>query len=343
MPELASPLAMFLREHLPRDRGASRHTVESYALCFKLLVVFAADKHGIRLSKLEIGHLDIATLLEFLEHLERDRGNGVRTRNTRLAAIKSFFRFLEFRHPGYLDLAAQVREIPAKKGEVRLIGYLDRAEMRALLDAPDPGAVAGIRDRAMLCLTYNAYNAGLRVSELVGLALENLKTPALDEVHIVGKGRRERVLPLWKETRGALRDWLGIRPKSADRHLFLNAMGTGMTRRGFAKRLVLHAQTAAHSVPSIAAKTVSPHLLRHACAIHTLEATGDVRKVSLWLGHSSLQTTNRHAVRRLRQWLCRKHQTRLRDYVRFPDRRLYEDYGLTRLSRAAVGLPRAKA
>ena len=288
MAELAPPLAMFLQEYLPRDRGTSRHTVESYALCFKLLVMFAADKRAIRPCKLEIGHLDIATLLEFLEHLERERGNGVRTRNARLAAIKAFFRFLEFRHPGYLDLAAQVRETPAKKGEVPLIGSLDRAETRALLDAPDSGTVAGTRDRAMLCLTYNA---GLRVSELVGLALDDLKMPALDEVHIIGKGRRERILPLWKETRRALRDWLAVRPESADRHLFLNAMGTGMTRRGFAKRLALHAQTAAHSVPSIAGKTVSPHLLRHACALHTLEATGDIRKVSLWLGHSSVQTT----------------------------------------------------
>ena len=237
MAELAPPLAMFLREYLPRDRGTSRHTVESHALCCKLLVVFAADKHAIRPCTLEIGHLDMATLLEFLEHLERNRGNGVRTRNARLAAIKAFFRFLEFRHPGYLDLAAQVREIPAKKGDVPLIGSLDRAQTRALLDAPDPGTVAGTRDRAMLCLTYNA---GLRVSELVGLALDDLKMPALDEVHIIGKGRRERILPLWKETRTALRDWLALRPKNADRHLFLNAMGTGMTRRGFAKRLSLH-------------------------------------------------------------------------------------------------------
>ena len=288
MADLAAPLATFLRDYLPRDRGTSRHTVESYALCFKLLVVFAADKHGIRPCALDVGHLDIATLLEFLEHLEHVRGNGVRTRNARLAAIKAFFRFLEFRHPGYLDLAAQVRQIPAKKGDMPLIGSLDRAETRALLDAPDPGTVAGTRDRAMLCLTYNA---GLRVSELVGLAVDDLKMPALDEVHIIGKGRRERILPLWKETRKALRDWLAVRPESADRHLFINAMGTGMTRRGFAKRLVLHAQTAARSVPSIAEKTVSPHLLRHTCAIHTLEATGDVRKVSLWLGHASLQTT----------------------------------------------------
>ena len=288
MGKLASPLAMFLREHLPRDKGTSRHTVESYALCFRLLVVFAVDKRDIRPCELEIGHLDIETILEFLEHLERDRKNGVPTRNVRLAAIKTFFRFLEFRYPGYLDLAAQVREIPAKKGDVPVIGHLNRTETRALLNAPDFETVTGIRDRAMLCIVYNA---GLRVSELVGLALEDLKMPALDEVHIIGKGRRERILPLWKESTGALRDWLAIRPESADRHLFHNAMGTGMTRHGFAKRLALHAQTAAQDVSSITEKSVSPHLLRHACSKHTLEATGDVRKVSLWLGHSSLQTT----------------------------------------------------
>ena len=169
MGKLASPLAMFLREHLPRDKGTSRHTVESYALCFRLLVVFAADKRDIRPCELEIGHLDIETILEFLEHLERDRKNGVPTRNVRLAAIKTFFRFLEFRYPGYLDLAAQVREIPAKKGDVPVIGHLNRTETRALLNAPDFETVTGIRDRAMLCI---AYNAGLRVSELVGLALE---------------------------------------------------------------------------------------------------------------------------------------------------------------------------
>ena len=274
MTELAPPLAVFLREYLPRDRGTSRHTVESYALCFKLLIVFAADKHTIRPCTLEIGHLDIATLLEFLEHLERDWGNGVRTRNARLAAIKAFFRSLEFRRPRYLDLAAQVREIPAKKGEVPLIGSLDRAETRALLDAPDPGTVAGTRDRAMLCLTYNAV---LRVSELVGLALDDLKMPALDEVPIIGKGRRERILPLWKEARGALRDWLALRPKSADRHLFLNAMGTGMTRRGFAKRLSLHAQSAAYSVPSITTKTVSPHLLRTRAQCSSFTAASTAR------------------------------------------------------------------
>ncbi len=288
MSNLACPLEKFLREYLPRDKGTSRHTVESYALCFKLLIVFTANLHGARPCELEIGHLNVETILKFLEHLETERGNSVNTRNARLAAIKAFFRFLEFRNPAYLALAGQVREIPIKKGIVPLIGSLDRKEVRALLNAPNPKTTTGIRDRAMLYLTYNA---GLRVSELVGLALDDLKMPALDEVHILGKGRRQRIQPLWTDTRGALRDWLAVRHDSNDRHFFLNSMGTGMTRRGFAKRLVVHAQTAAQNVPSIAKKTVTPHLLRHACALHTLEATGDVRKVSAWLGHSSIQTT----------------------------------------------------
>lgn len=288
MIKLAGPLERFLREYLPRDKGASQHTIESYALCFKLLVVFAAEKHNTRPCKLQISHLDVATILAFLEHLETERDNSVNTRNLRLAAIKAFFRFIEFRYPGHLDLASQVREIPVKKGTVPFIGSLDRAETRALLNAPDPKTVTGIRDRAMLYLTYNA---GLRISELVGLSLKDLKMPTLEAVHITGKGRRQRILPLWKETRSTLRDWLAVRPDSSDQHLFLNAMGTGMTRRGFAKRLAVHVQTAAKNVPSIAGKNVSPHRLRHACAFHTLEATGDVRKVSLWLGHSSLQTT----------------------------------------------------
>ena len=288
MLDLARPLAAFLREHLPRDRGASPHTIASYTASFKLLAVFAARRHAVRPCQLQVGHLDTETLLAFLEHLEADRRNGVRTRNARLAAIKSFFRYLEFRHPECLDLAAQVHALPQKKADLPAVDYLDHAEIRALLDAPASDTVTGLRDRAMLCLTYNA---GLRVSELVGLALDDLTAPGLDHIRVLGKGRRGRVLPLWKQTRTALRNWLGVRPDSADGHLFLNAFGVGMTRRGFANRLALHAATAARTVASIAGKTVTPHALRHACALHTLEATGDIRQVALWLGHASLRST----------------------------------------------------
>ena len=288
MTRLASPLAVFLREHLPRDRGASRHTVESYTTSFRLLAAFAADRHGIRPCTLEVGHLDVDTILAFLDHIETERSNGVGTRNVRLAAIKSFFRFLEFRHPACLDMAARVRAIPQKKGDVPALRYLDRNEVEALLKAPDAATRSGTRDRAMLRL---AYNAGLRVSELVGLGHDDVRMPQLDEVRVTGKGRRTRVLPLWKETADALAAWLSIRPETPDRHMFLNAMGRGMTRRGFAKRLALHTTTAARIQPSITRRTVTPHVLRHACALNILEATGDIRKVSLWLGHQSLQTT----------------------------------------------------
>ncbi len=288
MTRLATPLAAFLREHLPRDRGASRHAVESYATSFRLLAPFAADRHGIRPCRLEVGHLDVDTILAFLDHLEAERGNGVGTRNIRLAAVKSLFRFLEFRHPDCLDMAARVHAIPQKKGDVPTLRHLDRDEVKALLKAPDTATRSGTRDRAMLCL---ACNAGLRVSELVGLGLDDVRMPELDETRVMGKGRRARVLPLWKETGKALGDWLSIRPETPDRHMFLNAMGGGMTRRGFARRLALHVATAARTEPSIARRKVTPHSIRHACALHTLEATGDIRKVSLWLGHQSLQTT----------------------------------------------------
>ena len=286
--DLAPHLAAFLRDHLPGERGASPHTVASYASSFKLLAVFAAERHGVRPCKLQIGHLDTKTLLAFLEHLETQRGNGARTRNARLAAIRSFFRYLESRQPAWLDLAAQVSALPLKKYDLPPVDYLDRAEIRALLDAPASDTATGLRDRAMLCLVYNA---GLRVSELVGLALKDLRTPGLDSIRVTGKGRRGRVLPLWPETRAALRQWLGVRPDGDDLHLFLNAFGRGLTRRGFAKRVALHAETAARAVASIADKRVTPHALRHACALHTLEATGDVRQVGLWLGHTSLKST----------------------------------------------------
>ena len=140
----------------------------------------------------------------------------------------------------------------------------------------------------MLHLTYAA---GLRVSELTGLMCADLARPHLDTVRVTGKGRRERVLPLWQETRSALRDWLAVRPVTGHDHLFLNARGKGMTRHGFAHRLALHAATARQTMPSMASKRIFPHLLRHSCAAHTLEATGDIRKVSLWLGHASIQST----------------------------------------------------
>lgn len=288
MTALAPYLSSFLREHLPRERRASPHTCEAYAQTFQLLVCFAADRLKVRPSQLDIERLDAPLILSFLEHLERKRGNSARTRNARLAAINAFFRFLEYRLPSCLDQASRIHAIPMKKTDQALVSYLTRDELQALLDAPDPRTASGVRDRAMLHL---AFAAGLRVSELVCVRLDQIDPQDLSSVHIIGKGRRERVLPLWKETTAAVKAWLRVRPASGDPALFLNAKAQAMTRSGFEYLLAKHVATAAGRQPSIAGKRVTPHVLRHTCAMHTLRATRDVRKVSLWLGHASLQST----------------------------------------------------
>lgn len=288
MSDLSTPLSSFLREHLPSERNASQHTCDTYAYSFQLLVIFAAEKCHCKPSQLTIGQIDASLVMTFLEHIEDKRGNSARTRNTRLAAIKSFFRYLEYRQPAYLDQSRQIHAIPMKKTDLTLIDYLTRAELKALLDSPNRSTQPGIRDRAMLHL---AYAGGLRVSELVSLRLDqvDLRTPAT--IHVIGKGRRERILPLWRETVTVLRDWLRIRCQTGDPELFLNANGRTMTRSGFEYILAKHVACAAEQQPSLAEKRVSPHVLRHTCAMHTLQATGDVRKVSLWLGHASMQST----------------------------------------------------
>jgi integrase/recombinase XerD len=288
MTALAPPLAAFLREHLPRERRASPHTCEAYAYSFQLLVTFAARRLGTQPSRLEIEQLDVPMILVFLEYVEQERGNSARSRNARLAAIKSFFHFLEYRLPACLDQALRVHAIPMKKIDQGLVATLTRAEIQALLDAPDPRTLSGTRDRAML---HIAFAAGLRVSELVGLRVDQFDARAPASIHVMGKGRRERVLPLWRETTAVIRAWLAVRPQGLDTALFLNGAGRVMTRSGFEYILAMHAEKAATAQRSILGKKVSPHVLRHSCAMHMLQATHDIRKVALWLGHASLQST----------------------------------------------------
>ena len=288
MTMLAAQLSAFLREHLPRERKASPHTCEAYAYAFQLLVCFAARRLGVRPSQLTVEQLDVPLILAFLEHVEAERKCSARTRNARLAAIHSFFRFLEYRVPSCLEQARQIGAIPMKRTDQALVRHLNRDEIRALLDAPDPRSASGLRDRAMLHL---AFAAGLRVSELVGLRLDQIEGGPAPCVRIMGKGRRERILPLWKETASAIATWLKARASDGDPELFLNAAGRAMTRSGFEYILAKHVAVAARKQPSIADKRVTPHVLRHSCAMHTLQATRDIRKVALWLGHASLQST----------------------------------------------------
>lgn len=289
MSHLAQYLSEFLREYLPCERRASPHTCETYAYTFQLLVCFAAGKTKQLPSKLEIEQINASLIVEFLNDLETTRGNSPRTRNARSAAIKAFFRFLEYREVSYLEQSRRIHAIPMKKTDEKLIGHLTRNEIQALLDSPDLSTASGIRDRTMLHLCFAA---GLRVSELVGLLLSQLELSPHPMIHVIGKGRRERVLPLWKETASILKEWITIRPANAmTPELFLNAQGRAMTRSGFEYILSKHVKQAALKQPSLAEKRISPHTLRHTCAMHTLQATHDIRKVSLWLGHADLKST----------------------------------------------------
>lgn len=288
MSPLAPYLETFLREYLPRDRRVSEHTIATYAYAFQLLVCFAAERLRIAPSSLQVEQLDAPLILAFLEHIETHRHNLPQTRNARLGAVKAFFRFLEYRLPGSLDQVCRIKAIPIKNTDQKLVNYLTNEEMQSLLDAPDPHTRSGTRDRAMLHL---AFAAGLRVSELVGVRRDELTLHPYPSLHVRGKGRRERELPLWKQTAAVLRAWLAARGEHPAPELFLNANGQPMTRSGFEYILDKHVKVAAQKQPSLATKRISPHVLRHSCAMHTLLATHDVRKVSLWLGHASLQST----------------------------------------------------
>lgn len=287
MTPIASHLTAFLQQHLPVERGASHNTCESYAYAFQLLLEYASNCLKVSPSELHLEELDASLILNFLNYLETTRGNGPHSRNIRLAAIKSFMRFMEYRLPAALEQIRRILAIPEKKVNTRLVRHLAVEEMQAILNAPDPTHREGIRDRAMLHLCFAG---GLRVSELIGLRSQdlNLQPPS---VLIRGKGRRERCLPLWKETAAALRAWLAVRGQALTPELFLNARGELMTRSGFEYILRKHAHSAVKHCPSLSMKRVSPHVLRHTCALTVLQATKDLRKVSLWLGHANMQTT----------------------------------------------------
>ena len=288
MTPIAPLITSFLREHMPIEQGCSPHTCETYAHAFRLLFIFASKRLGIKPSLICLEQIDAALILDFLVHIEEQRRNCAATRNGRLAAIKAFIRYVEFRVPSALAQVQQIHAIPSKRHDHGLVRHLTRDEMRAILSAPNITTRLGIRDRAMMHLCFAA---GLRVSELVELPLESVRLERTASIRVIGKGRRERCLPLWKETTADLRAWLAIRGTPPVPELFVNAEGAAMTRAGFEYILEKHVGTARKSCPSLSNRSVSPHQLRHSCALTMLQATRDIRKVALWLGHADIRTT----------------------------------------------------
>ena len=288
MTALAPHLTAFFQERLTLERRASANTCDSYAYAFKLLLSYASRHLKVAPSLMELEQITAQLVVDFLNDLEVTRANSASSRNVRLAAIKSFMHFMEYRVPSALEQIQRILAIPMKRTDTRLVRHLTAEEIQAILDAPQPVDWAGIRDRAMLHLCFAA---GLRVSELIGLRLEDLSLHPHASILVHGKGRRERCLPLWKQTAAALRAWLAVRGIVSVPELFVNARREPMTRAGFEYILEKHVHTATKHCPSLAKKRISPHVLRHSCALTVLEATKDIRKVSLWLGHANMQTT----------------------------------------------------
>lgn len=290
MSSFAPLLQAFFTDRLIHQRQASANTITGYRDTFRLLLAFAADRAQKKPSALEITDIDASLVAAFLNHLEHDRGNQIRTRNNRLAAIHSLFNYAALRHPEHAGLIQRVLAIPSKRYQRNLLTYLTQAEIDALLAAPDRDTWTGRRDHAMLTL---AAQTGLRISELIGLTISDVHLGTGGYVHCVGKGRKERATPLTSLTQKVLKSWLAERGGTGACPLFPTRTGRSLSRDAIERRLARYRTTAGENCPSLQPKKVTMHALRHAAAMRLLESGTDVTIIALWLGHESPVTTAR--------------------------------------------------
>lgn len=281
----------FFLRRLVAQRGASARTVESYRDAFELLLGFVEQRTGKPPSTFVLADLDAPLVLDFLDHLEIERGNTARTRNARLAAIHSFMRYAAVRDPASLPITARVLAIPAKRFDRPVLGYLTREQVAAILAAPDRGTWSGQRDAVLLA---TAYNTGARVSELIGLRVRDVLLDRQTAVHLHGKSRKQRAIPLWKNTAAELRAWLDKISPAPEAPVFPNRAGAPLTRSGVRDRLNRAVAVAEQRCPSLHGRHVSPHTLRHSTAMHLLESGTDLSVIALWLGHSSPAVTHQY-------------------------------------------------
>jgi site-specific recombinase XerD len=293
-------LQSFFTDRLFRQRRASPHTIASYRDSFRLLLRFANQRLGKAPSTLTLDDLTVPFIGDFLDSLETGRKNSARTRNVRLAAIHSFFRYVALEEPTQALLCQRILAIPAKRHQRRPIEFLHREEIDALLDATDTSTWIGRRDRTMLLL---AVQTGLRVSELVGLRCEDIFLGTGAHVHCLGKGRKERCTPLRAETVKMLDAWLRQRHGQPEDPLFLSIRGGKLSRDAIERLFRKYAAAAARACASLKRKNVSPHVLRHAAAMDLLQHGVDRSVIALWLGHESVETTQMylHADMRLKE------------------------------------------
>ena len=291
---LAGHLRTFFHNHLIGQRNVSPHTVLAYRDAIKLLLVFAAKRLRKPVARLVFDDLSVETVLSFLNHLETDRHNSIATRNARLAALHVFYRHVAARDPIAFALCQRVLSIPAKRGPSPEVDYLEREEMDAILRAPDRATPAGRRDFALISF---AWQTGARVGEIIALRACDLQLDPPPNVRIWGKGRKERVVPLWTNTAAILRAWLDERQvdRRSPAPVFVNLRGQPLTRWGVRYILTTHARTASTTCPKLVQKNIHPHVLRHTTAVHMLQAGADPSAIRDVLGHANPETTWKYA------------------------------------------------
>jgi integrase/recombinase XerD len=289
-PSFAMLVQRFFTEHLTHHRAVSPRTVAAYGDTFRLLLQFVEQHTGKPPTRLKLVDLDAKLVLAFLDHLERDRNNGARSRNARLAAVRSFLKYAAHHDLSALGVIEQALAVPMKRFDRPMLGYLTRSEMQAILDAPDTATWAGQRDHALFTMLYNT---GARVSEMIDVWVENLILDTSPSVHLTGKGRKQRTVPLWRSTVTVMRAWkrrLGATAGSTS--LFPNRNGGTMSRSNVTQRLELAVASAAEQHPQLLARPISPHTFRHTTAMQMLQSGVDMSVIALWLGHESPSTTH---------------------------------------------------
>jgi len=294
--ELAHLVQSYFVDHLGRVRGASPHTIRSYGTTCRLFLIFLAERLGKSVDRLDLEDISAENVLAFLAYLETGRGNRVSTRNGRLASIHSLVGFLLRHDPAHSEQYQRILSVPSKRAEVSSIRYLEPEEVRAILEVARQEPRRGKRDFALLLFLYNS---GARISEALDLRMEDLHLDRPCRARLHGKGKKERVCPLWRYTAAALKRLMVSQGTGKGDHLFLNGRGQPLGRDGAAYLLRKHVSLAAEETPSLTGKKVTPHVLRHSCAVGLLQAGVDITVIRDILGHASITTTNRYIATNL--------------------------------------------
>jgi integrase/recombinase XerD len=289
--DLARLLQTFFCQRLIQQRNASRQTIYSYRDTIRLLLHFSEQYQDKPAADLRLADINATLVLSFLDNLESQRHNCIRSRNNRLAAIRSFLRYAALQEPQALPTIQQVLAIPLKRFDRPMVKYLTATEIQAIIDAPDINTWSGLRDHALFAIMYNT---GARVSEIISIRRGDFDSNHGQSVHLHGKGRKERVIPLWKSTAKVLKRWLTQIEPDLQHPLFPNRFGQRLSRSGVESRLSLALSKAIPQCPSLRGRIVSPHVIRHTTAMHLLQAGVDLSVIALWLGHENTTTTHQY-------------------------------------------------